>query len=235
MKRRYYSGGVGELLLRGRQALKIADLEEVSILLDYSMRPIYSERDEFPVAAVPGPGSGTVSCVARVIFDPNPITGAGGARAFKRDLRLTVPDESPFKLRLPDEPAPESLIVETPSGDVFDMAERPSAGFFSYDPGERALYFAEEDAGHEVLVSYAYGEDEDRYYICRDFALILVFPALGRSSSEGQAFRVIEARRAVLSSWSEEFLSGRETLMKLSFILLSDEDGFITRERIVSE
>ncbi len=233
MKRRYYSGGVGELFVAGDEPVKLADIEEASLLLDYALKPLCSERDDSPAAVVAGPGTGTVSCVVRGLVEGNPLTGLGPARAFKRAARFTVPNAEPFRINLSEEPIPESLVVETPDGDAFGMAGIPSPGKFSYNLQENALYFSREDAGQEVLVSYVYGDaspDPSRH---REMGLILVFPMLGRSPSGDPAFRVIEARRAVLSSWSEEFLSGREIMAKAIFVLLADQDDCIIRERMV--
>jgi|GEM_PF-2120355 len=234
MKRAYYTGGVGELFLTGDEPAKLADLEEVSLLLDYSLRPISSERDDFPITVIRGPGTGTVSCLVREFLEGNPLFGVGRARAFTRALRLVVPTQKPFKINLPDEAIGESLVIETPEGDVFGRANGvPSPGRALYKPDERAIYFAEEDAGREVILSYAYGEEDSEPWCLREMGLILLFPILGRSPLSDPAFRIIEARRAVLSSFSEEFISGRESLARASFILLADEDGFLIRERIV--
>ena len=233
MKKAYYTGGVGELFLTGDEPVKLADLEEASLLLDYAVRPLGSERDDFPIAVVAGPGTGTVSCVARSFVDGNPLARVGQARAFTRATRFTVPATEPFRITLAEEAISESLAIETPDGDVFGRAGLPSPGKASYRPEEKAIYFAEEDAGKEVLISYAYGETSHESCTSCEMGLILVFPALGRTPSGDPAFRVIEARKAVLSSWSEEFASGRETLARVRFILLADEDGFIVREKMV--
>jgi len=234
MKRAYYTGGVGELFLTGEEPVKLADLEEASLLLDYSLRPIGSERDDFPVAVIRGPGTGTVSCVVRGFLEGGPLTSQGQARAFTRAVRFTVPSEEPFRINLAEEAISESLVIETPEGDAFGRTEGiPTPGKASYRPAERAIYFSQEDAGREILLSYAYGETNSEPWRSREMGLILVFPALGRDPSGDPAFRVIEARRAVLSSFSEEFVSGRETLARASFVLLADEDGFLVRERTV--
>ncbi|MGC8893894.1 MAG: hypothetical protein ACP5QG_03490 [candidate division WOR-3 bacterium] len=235
MKRTYYSGGVGEMFVMGDEPFKIADLERASLLIDYAMRPLGSDRDDFPIAVVAGPGTGTISCVARVFVEGNPFVGPGAARAFRRAASFVVPATQPFRIILPEEPLPESLVVETPAGDAFGLAGIPSAGKFSLRPEEKALYFSEEDAGQEILVSYAYGESISESWHSCEVGLILVFPALGRNPSADPAFRVIEARRAVVSSWSEEFSSGKETIANLNLILLADEDGFIVRERILED
>lgn len=233
MKRTYYTGGVGELFLTGEEPVKLANLEEASLLLDYAVRPLRSERDDFPVAVVSGPGTGTVSCVARSFVEKNPLFRAGQARAFVRAARFTVPAQAPFRITLAEEAIAESLVIETPDGDVFGRAGLPSPGKASYRPEEKAVYFAEQDACREVLVSYAYGETEQEPWTSCEMGLILLFPAMGRALSRDPAFRVIEARRAVVSSLSEEFASGRETLARVSFVLLADEDGFIIRERML--
>lgn len=200
MKRRYYTGGIGELFLTGEEPVKMAELEEASVVLDYAVSPIGSERDDFPTGFVAGPGTGTVSCLARVFLDGNPLTRAGQAWAFTRSARFSVPAQAPFRIVLPEEALSEILVVETPEGDMFGRASPPSAGEISYRPEEKSLYFAEEDASREVLISYAYGGTEDEPPPSHELGLILVFPILGRTPSGDPAFRVIEARRAVLSS-----------------------------------
>ncbi len=233
MRVTYYSGGAGELFITGEEPIRIAEIEEASLILDYTVRAMGSDRDDFPTGFVAGPGTGSVSCLVRVLVEGNPLVDPGKARLFKRAERFTVPNEEPFRLVLPDEPVPETLVVETTEGDAFRVSGIPSPGHFSWKPGEKALYFSRSDAGKDVLLSYAYGETISESWCQRELGLILVFPVLGRSPSGDPSFRVIEARRAVLSSWSEEFVSGKETLARASFVLLSDEEGFIIREGIV--
>ncbi len=228
MRRLYYSGGLGELITTGPQASKLAELEEVSISVECPARAVRGDWEAGAGSAVQGPGSAVVNCTGRITPEAWPELLGPSSRAFVRRLRVRVPDGEPYSITLAHKALSESLVVETETGELMDMLSVPGPGAFSYDPREGVLRFHPQDASRQLLVSYAHETGSGTEPQPRSLGLILVFPLLGRGVSGG--YRVIEARRAVLSSFQELFHRADERVVKLSFVVLADSEGQLIRQ-----